>query len=164
MPTGLLEAAPACGVEVGALSAFVQALHHSGISSVDAFLSRRADLVAAGKLSIAFAIATQEDRSNLHQVRNNDDWYMHLWNRMTADANDIGQVASKMWKGNEIYITENGCGAADDPGADSIVYDSDRIMFLRSFTQLQRATSEGIPAKPDGRVRVVGRLPATGLA
>jgi hypothetical protein len=60
-----------------------------------------------------------------------------------------------MWKGNEIYITENGCGAADDPGADSIVYDSDRIMFLRSFTQLQRATSEGIPAKPDGQVRVL---------
>ncbi len=64
---------------------------------------------------------------------------------------------------NEIYITENGCGAADDPGADGIVYDSDRIMFLRSFTQLQRATSVGIPAEPDGQVRVVGRLPATGL-
>jgi len=69
-----------------------------------------------------------------------------------------------MWKRNEIYITENGCGAADDPGADGIVYDSDRIMFLRSFTQRQRATSEGIPAEPDGQVRVVGRLPATGLA
>ena len=69
-----------------------------------------------------------------------------------------------MWKGNEIDIAENGCGAPDDPGADSIVYDSDRIMFLRSFTQLQRASSEGIPAEPDGQVRVVRRLPATGLA
>jgi beta-glucosidase/6-phospho-beta-glucosidase/beta-galactosidase len=83
---------------------------------------------------------------------------------MTVDANDIGQGASKCERGNEIDIAENGCGAADGPGADSIVYDSDRIMFLRSFTQLQRATSEGIPAEPDGQVRVVRRLPATGLA
>jgi beta-glucosidase/6-phospho-beta-glucosidase/beta-galactosidase len=57
-----------------------------------------------------------------------------------------------VWKGNEIDTAENGCGAPDDPGADSIVYDSDRIMFLRSFTQLQRASSEGIPAEPDGQV------------
>jgi hypothetical protein len=52
----------------------------------------------------------------------------------------------------------------DNPGADSFVYDSDRIMFLRSFTELEHATSEGIPAKPDGQVRVVGRLPATASA
>ena len=69
-----------------------------------------------------------------------------------------------MWKGNEIYITENGCGAADDPGADGIVYDSDRIMFLRSFTQLQRATSEGIPPETDGQIQAVGRLRVSGLA
>ena len=54
----------------------------------------------------------------------------------------------KLWKAKEIYVTENGCGAADDPSADGIVYDSDRIMFLRSYlTQLQRATSEGVPVR-----------------
>ncbi len=54
----------------------------------------------------------------------------------------------KLWKVKEIYVTENGCGAADDPSADGIVYDSDRIMFLRSYlTQLQRATSEGVPVR-----------------
>ena len=89
---------------------------------------------------------------------------MHLGNRTAADANDIGQVAPKVWKGNKIGVADTGCGAADPPGAGGIVYDSDRIMFLRSFTQLQRASSEGVPAEPDGQVRVVGRLPATGLA
>jgi beta-glucosidase len=55
---------------------------------------------------------------------------------------------ARLWNTKEIYITENGCGAADEPAADGIVYDSDRIMFLRSYlTQLQRATSEGVPVR-----------------
>jgi beta-glucosidase len=54
----------------------------------------------------------------------------------------------KLWNVKEIYITENGCGASDEPAADGVVYDSDRIMFLRSYlTQLQRATSEGVPVR-----------------
>jgi Glycosyl hydrolase family 1 len=43
----------------------------------------------------------------------------------------------------DIYITENGCSATDVPAADGIVYDTDRIMFLRNYlTHLQRATAE----------------------
>jgi beta-glucosidase len=54
----------------------------------------------------------------------------------------------KIWSVKDIYITENGCAAADDPAADGIVYDSDRIMFLRSYlAQLQRATAEGVPVR-----------------
>ena len=54
----------------------------------------------------------------------------------------------KLWNVQDIYITENGCGAADDPAADGVVYDSDRIMFLRNYlTQLRRATSEGVPVR-----------------
>ena len=50
--------------------------------------------------------------------------------------------------GLPIYITENGCSATDVPAADGLVYDTDRIMFLRSYlTQLQRATSEGVPVR-----------------
>jgi beta-glucosidase len=53
---------------------------------------------------------------------------------------------AKLWKVKEIYITENGCSAADAVAEDGNVYDSDRIMYLRAYlTQLQRATSEGIP-------------------
>ena len=47
--------------------------------------------------------------------------------------------------------------------AGCIAYDSDRIMFLRSLTQPQRASSDGVPAEPGGQVRMVGRLPATGF-
>jgi beta-glucosidase len=54
----------------------------------------------------------------------------------------------KIWKVKEIYISENGCGAADEPAADGIVYDTDRIMFLRSnLSMLQRATAEGVPVR-----------------
>jgi beta-glucosidase len=54
----------------------------------------------------------------------------------------------KLWSVKDIFITENGCAAADDPAADGIVYDSDRIMFLRSYlAQLQRATAEGMPVR-----------------
>ena len=54
----------------------------------------------------------------------------------------------KLWNVKHIYITENGCAAADDPSANGVVYDSDRIMFLRNYlAQLQRATAEGVPVR-----------------
>jgi beta-glucosidase len=54
----------------------------------------------------------------------------------------------KIWKVKEIYVSENGCGADDAPAGDGIVYDSDRIMFLRSYLEmLQRATAEGVPVR-----------------
>jgi beta-glucosidase len=55
---------------------------------------------------------------------------------------------AKVWNAHDIYITENGCSATDMPAADGRVYDTDRIMFLRSYlTQLHRATSEGVPVR-----------------
>jgi|SoiMethySBSTD1v2_1073268.scaffolds.fasta_scaffold00625_40 beta-glucosidase len=55
---------------------------------------------------------------------------------------------AKLWNVKEIYITENGCGAADEPAADGVVYDTDRIMFLRGhLRELQRATSDGVPVR-----------------
>jgi beta-glucosidase len=56
--------------------------------------------------------------------------------------------AARIWNAKEIYITENGCSSSDVPAADGIVYDTDRVMYVRNYlTQLQRATSEGIPVK-----------------
>ena len=53
---------------------------------------------------------------------------------------------AKIWNVKEIYITENGCSSSDVPAADGIVYDTDRVMFLRNYlTQLQRATAAGVP-------------------
>jgi beta-glucosidase len=53
-----------------------------------------------------------------------------------------------VWNVPEIYITENGAPFAHEPAADGIDYDTDRIMYLRNcLTQLQRATSEGLPVR-----------------
>jgi beta-glucosidase len=55
---------------------------------------------------------------------------------------------NKIWGAKEIYITENGCSSSDIPAADGIVYDTDRVMYLRNYLlHLQRATAEGIPVK-----------------
>jgi len=54
----------------------------------------------------------------------------------------------KIWNVNEIYITENGCGTTDTPAADGVVYDTDRIMFLRSYlSMLQRAVADNVPVR-----------------
>ena len=55
---------------------------------------------------------------------------------------------ANIWNVKEIYITENGCSSSDVPASDGTVYDTDRVMFLRNYlTQLQRATSDGVPVK-----------------
>jgi len=53
---------------------------------------------------------------------------------------------AKLWNVKSIYITENGTSSSDQPAPDGTIYDVDRIMYLRNYlTQLQRATSEGVP-------------------
>jgi beta-glucosidase len=53
-----------------------------------------------------------------------------------------------LWGAQEIFITENGCASDDVLAEDGQVYDTDRVMFLRSYlTQLQRATAAGVPVK-----------------
>jgi len=55
---------------------------------------------------------------------------------------------AKVWNVKEIYITENGCSSSDVSAPDGIVYDSDRVMYLRNYlTQLQRATADSVPVK-----------------
>lgn len=55
---------------------------------------------------------------------------------------------AKLWGVKELYITENGCSAADDPADDGRVYDTDRVTYLRSYlTQLRRATADNIPVR-----------------
>lgn len=54
----------------------------------------------------------------------------------------------RVWNVKEIYISENGCGSDDTPTTDGVVYDSDRIMFLRNYlSMLKRATDEGVPVR-----------------
>jgi beta-glucosidase len=58
------------------------------------------------------------------------------------------KLVQSLWNAKAIYITENGCAAADEPAADGNVYDSDRVMYLRNaLAHLQRATAEGVPVR-----------------
>ena len=58
------------------------------------------------------------------------------------------RMIEAVWGVKEIYITENGTSSADVPADDGLVYDSDRIMYLRNYlANLQRATAEGVPVK-----------------
>jgi beta-glucosidase len=58
------------------------------------------------------------------------------------------KFVQSLWGAKEIHITENGCASDDVVAGDGQVYDTDRVMFLRSYLeQLQRATAEGVPVK-----------------
>jgi beta-glucosidase len=60
----------------------------------------------------------------------------------------VPRLAAKVWNLKTIYISENGTSSADAVAADGNVYDIDRVMYLRNYlTQLQRATSEGVPVR-----------------
>jgi beta-glucosidase len=56
--------------------------------------------------------------------------------------------AARLWQVKDIFITENGASAADEPVADGKVYDVDRVMYLRNcLMHLQRATAEAVPVR-----------------
>jgi beta-glucosidase len=56
--------------------------------------------------------------------------------------------AARLWRAKDIFITENGTSGADKPAADGMVYDLDRVMYLRNcLMHLQRATAEGVPVR-----------------
>jgi beta-glucosidase len=58
------------------------------------------------------------------------------------------KIVQSLWDAKPIYITENGCAAADELAEDGNVYDTDRVMYLRNcLTHLQRATADGVPVK-----------------
>jgi beta-glucosidase len=76
--------------------------------------------------------------------------------RMDSDWLRVGPEAmywaprhvAKLWNVKKIFITENGASASDKPSPDGRIFDLDRIMYLRAYlTQLQRATSEGVPVQ-----------------
>ena len=71
------------------------------------------------------------------------------WLRVGPEATYwVPRIAAKIWNLDTIYISENGTSSEDKLTADGKVYDLDRIMFLRNYlTQLQRATSEGVPIR-----------------
>ncbi len=60
----------------------------------------------------------------------------------------VPKLTHEIWHPKTIFITENGCSSTDQIAPDGHVYDTDRVMFFRSYlTQLQRAVAEGVPVK-----------------
>ena len=58
------------------------------------------------------------------------------------------KLIAKAWGVRKMYITENGCAAADKPTPDGHILDTDRVNYLRNYlTQLQRTIHEGVPVK-----------------
>src|SRR3712207_1796909 len=58
------------------------------------------------------------------------------------------RFVQSLWGAKAIFITENGCASEDVVADDGAVYDTDRVVFLRSFlTQLQRATADDVPVQ-----------------
>ena len=56
--------------------------------------------------------------------------------------------AARLWQVKDIFITENGASAADEPAPDGAVHDVDRVMYLRNcLMHLQRATADGVPVR-----------------
>ena len=78
--------------------------------------------------------------------------YPHMESRWLTFGPDALYWAPRhvatLWNVKDIYITENGTSAADQPAKDGTVYDLDRVMFLRAYlSQLRRATAEGVPVR-----------------
>ena len=72
---------------------------------------------------------------------------MGPWNAAEMFLEEIKKFQS-LQNVKEIYVTENGYSSTDELTADNHIYDTDRIMFLRSYlSQLQKATAEGVPVK-----------------
>ncbi len=58
------------------------------------------------------------------------------------------RLTNELWKPKAIFITENGCSAADTLTANGEVLDSGRVMYLRNYlAELKRAIAEGVPIK-----------------
>lgn len=55
---------------------------------------------------------------------------------------------AEIWKVKDVYVTENGCSSADVPDANGHVYDTDRVMYVRThLAEAQRAIQEGWPLR-----------------
>ena len=58
------------------------------------------------------------------------------------------RLTHELWKPKAIFITENGCSAADTLTTSGEVLDSGRVMYLRNYlAELKRAVAEGVPVK-----------------
>lgn len=87
------------GIASGTLSQFQSEFLHSGLSSIDDFLSRRGEYERVGKLAIAYELCIRERDGSVFGTNIDDDWYRLLWKAMSSDADTMGDL-----KSNQIRI------------------------------------------------------------
>lgn len=71
------------------------------------------------------------------------------WHSLSPEVLYWGpRLLHDIWHPRAIFITENGCAAADELTPDGRVLDTDRLMYLRAtMTNLHRAIREGAPVQ-----------------
>ena len=57
------------------------------------------------------------------------------------------KFVQSLWGAREIYITENGCASDDVIAPDGNIYDTDRVLFLRSYLTQLRGPGDGVPVR-----------------
>jgi beta-glucosidase len=98
-----------------------------------------------------YVVAATDDKLGFRDLRFPES-FPHMrseWLRVGPEtAYWAPRLAAKVWKKlHTIYISENGTSSTDHL-VNGEVNDLDRVMYLRNYlTQLQRATSEGVPVR-----------------
>ncbi|MDI1300925.1 MAG: hypothetical protein PSX71_03375 [bacterium] len=70
------------------IDAFSEAFHSSQLTSIDEFLSRRAEFSRIGKHAISLIIKRTENPGRLtNPINENEHWYHYLWNKLASGTN-----------------------------------------------------------------------------
>jgi hypothetical protein len=117
---------------------FVDALLHSGLTSVDAFLEHRTEFIDIGKAAIAIELFEKERQA---EIWHRNDWMQYLYSRMTT--NTLEEFAK-----NQISF---------------VTYNYDRSLEHFLFTALRNTYGEkeekcAVIAKKIGIIHLHGRL------
>lgn len=98
------------------------------------------------------AVYVRADSERGYAVVPDDAAHPHApseWLKFAPEALYWGpKLACEVWSIRDMYITENGCSAADVVAPDGQIYDTSRVTYLRNYlTQLQRGIREGVPVR-----------------
>jgi len=80
------------GFEAEAVRNIASEFQDSNVPSIDAFLSRRPDLVEIGKHVIAANLCCEENPTAISSEETKDHWYRYLWSRLIEDTDSPHQL------------------------------------------------------------------------
>lgn len=98
------------GISRGDIQRFINEFSKSQMASIDAFLARRADFSAIGKIAIAISLLSKEHPSALINNHHEDNWYFYLFNKIAAvaweslDLSDLSIITFNYDRSLEQYL------------------------------------------------------------